>query len=164
METALRFDHVALPCFDVAASRRFYEEALGLELLSAFEGESPLWGGRFLLMMFGGGAGGAGVDLFALEGLAQPAEALPAGIRHVAIAAASAAELAAVEERLVRQGVWISERVDHGDHDSIYCFDPSGNQLEVTFRRRATAPSADPGAVLARWCEAHPAGLRGAGT
>jgi catechol-2,3-dioxygenase len=113
-------------------------------------------------MMFGG-AGGAGVDLFALEGLARPAEALPAGIRHVAIAAASPAELAAVEERLVRHGVRISERVDHGDHDSIYCFDPNGHQLEITFRRRATAPSGDPDGVLARWCEAHP-GQWGAGT
>jgi catechol 2,3-dioxygenase-like lactoylglutathione lyase family enzyme len=155
METALRFDHVALPCFDVAASRRFYEEALGLELLSAFEGDSTLWGGRFLLMMFGG-AGGAAVDLFALEGLARPEETLPAGIRHVAIAVASQAELAALEARLTRHGVWISERVDHGDHDSIYCFDPSGNQLEVTFRRRLHAAEGDPRRTLARWCEAHP--------
>jgi glyoxylase I family protein len=156
METALRFDHVALPCFDVAATRRFYEEALGLELLSAFEGDSPLWGGRFLLMMFGG-AGGAAVDLFALEGLARPEEALPAGIRHVAIAAASQAELAAREARLVRHGVWISERVDHGDHDSIYCFDPNGHQLEITFRRRPHAAQGDARRTLARWCEAHSA-------
>jgi len=156
MDRAFRFDHVALPCFEVAASRRFYEEALGLELLSATTGESPLWGGRFLLMAFGG-SGGAALDLFALEGLRRPDEALPAGIRHVAIAAASRAELAERRERLIQRGVWVSEPVAHGDHDSIYCFDPNGHPLEITWRHARRAEG-DPRETVARWCEARGGG------
>ena len=35
----LRIDHVALPMHDVAATRRFYEESLGLPLVAAWSSD-----------------------------------------------------------------------------------------------------------------------------
>jgi len=154
----LRVDHVALPCFDVAASRRFYEDALGLRLLAAFVADSELWRGRFLYMAFGGEGGGAALDLFAVEGLARPAEALPPGIRHVALALSSAEELETRRARLAAHGVWVSGPVAHGNHDSIYCFDPNGHQIELTFRQAAPgAGEPDAAGVAERWCAEHEA-------
>jgi catechol 2,3-dioxygenase-like lactoylglutathione lyase family enzyme len=152
----LQFDHVALPCFDVAASRRFYEDALGLRLLAAFTGDSELWRGRFLHLAFGSEGGGAALDLFAVEGLGRPEEALPPGIRHVALALASAEELATRRARLAAQGVWVSGPVAHGNHDSLYCFDPNGHQIELTFRRAAPGDGETKAAqVVERWCAEH---------
>ncbi|MGH7864783.1 MAG: VOC family protein, partial [Candidatus Binataceae bacterium] len=39
-------NHVALPCFDAAATRRFYRDVLGLKLVEAFSGRSEPWGNR----------------------------------------------------------------------------------------------------------------------
>jgi catechol 2,3-dioxygenase-like lactoylglutathione lyase family enzyme len=142
----LGIDHVALPCFDPEATRGFYEDALGLRLLGASEGESPLWGGRrFLLMIFS--AGGQALDLFAVEGMERPpCDALPAGARHVALALESPDDVEERARRLRSHGVWVSDLVGHGDHDSRYCFDPNGHQVELTFRR-ARRPASDPGAA-----------------
>jgi len=44
MSDLLRFDHLALPVFDAAATYRFYGEVLQLPLVDALSGDD--WGGR----------------------------------------------------------------------------------------------------------------------
>lgn len=52
----LRIDHLALPMYDAAATRIFYEEVLGLPLLDAHSGDD--WHGMPWLMMIFGDADG----------------------------------------------------------------------------------------------------------
>ncbi|HEX2484315.1 MAG TPA: VOC family protein [Myxococcota bacterium] len=137
MDTSLsHVDHVALPAYDLDATHRFYAGVLGLDFRGEQEGRSELWGGRGFRLRSYAAAGGALFDFFQVEGLARPDDALPVGLRHVALAVGSRAAVEAWRATLRAAGVWTSELVDHdGTHDSVYCFDPNGHQLEITWRR-----------------------------
>jgi catechol 2,3-dioxygenase-like lactoylglutathione lyase family enzyme len=159
-EAHLRIDHLALPSYDPEATHRFWSEQLGLKPLGVFEGTSDLWGGRrFLLSTYDAG-GGSILDFFCVEGLARPEDdPHPVGMRHVALGVESRAALYAWKRRLESHGSWVSELVDHGGtHDSIYCFDPNGLQVELTFRPQPLEPLPPEGmrSVLRRWAEARP--------
>jgi glyoxylase I family protein len=124
----LALDHVALPMYDVPATRAFYEESLGLELVSAYSGDD--WDGKPWLMMVFGDAGGRQVALCGFRGLRRAREAIPPDARHYALAA-TAGELGAWKKRLRGAGVVLREE-DHGTQRSIYFDDPNGNTLEIT--------------------------------
>ena len=149
--TPLALDHLALPVFDVAASRRFYGELLGLPLLSADSGDD--WGGRPWLMMVYGFGEGRTLALFALEGSEPPPPSdLPAETRHVALRVCSLDELASWRSKLGSQQIAVTED-DHGDQLSLYFRDPSDHVLELTAYRTSMseAPSQDAEAVIAQW-------------
>jgi catechol 2,3-dioxygenase-like lactoylglutathione lyase family enzyme len=127
---ALRFDHLALPVFDVAATYRFYREILQLPLTATLTGDD--WGGKPWLMMIFGTADGRQLALCALRGATPPhKDELPDDIRHFAFSVCSAHEQLAWKERLREHGVQFSEE-DHGSQRSIYFRDPNGIMLEIT--------------------------------
>lgn len=140
--TLFHVDHLALPSYDVDATHRFYAGTLGLEFRGELAGRSPLWGDRRYRLRSYAAPSGTLFDFFFVEGLERPAEeALPVGIRHVALGVASRVEVEAWQATLRGAGVWVSDLVDHGgSHDSIYCVDPNGHQIEITYRAPATAP------------------------
>lgn len=149
--TPLALDHLALPVFDVAASRRFYGELLALPLLSAQAGDD--WGGRPWLMMIYGCGEGRTLALFALAGSTPPPPGdLPAETRHVALRVGSLEELSRWRSKLEAARVAITEE-DHGDQLSLYFADPSSHVFELTAYRRFTSeqPSSDAEAVVSEW-------------
>ena len=130
-DTPLRFDHLAIPVYDAAATHRFYTEVLQLPLVEALSGDD--WGGKPWLMMFFGTGGGQLLALCALHGAQRPPpDGLPADIRHYAFSVASGAEQADWKARLRRHGIAFSEE-DHGTQHSIYFTDPNGIALEASW-------------------------------
>lgn len=86
-DAALRFDHLALPVYDAAATHRFYSEVLRLPLVEALSGDD--WGGRPWLMMFFWTGGAQLLALCALRGAPRPTpDGLPADVRHYAFSRA----------------------------------------------------------------------------
>lgn len=153
MTNMLRFDHLALPVFDVAATYRFYGEVLQLPLVDALCGDD--WGGKPWLMMFFGTGSGQLLALCALRGAERPpADGLPRDVRHYAFSVDSVAEQEEWKARLRRHGIALSEE-DHGRQHSIYFSDPNGILLEVTAPGSHTpaAAGADAQAVqkVERW-------------
>jgi catechol 2,3-dioxygenase-like lactoylglutathione lyase family enzyme len=155
--TALRFDHLALPVFDAAATYRFYSKVLGLPLVDALSGDD--WGGRPWLMMFFGVGGGQQLALCALRGARQPPpDDLPQDVRHYAFAVASRAEQEEWKARLRAHGVHYSEE-DHTRQHSLYFTDPNGIMLEVTSPASAAPQEAQAHALetVERWLSVHEA-------
>lgn len=128
----LAIDHVAVPCFDVRATRRFYGEVLGLPLVLAQSGSAEAWGGgEYLLMAFAIGDGGV-IDFFAFDGLRRPPpDGLPKDIRHVALTVPSRAAVTAYEERLERAAIehWTETHAEDDLH--VYVEDPNGVVIEI---------------------------------
>jgi len=130
--------HVALPCFDVAATHRFYADTLGLAPVEAHEGESEAWGGRFLHLGYALGDGTV-LSFFALADGASGelraavpgAGALPRDIAHLALDLESGAEIVPWRKRIEEAGAeaWVES---HEGGDSLYCVDPNGYVLELT--------------------------------
>ena len=152
---ALRFDHLAVPVYDAAATYHFYSDVLQLPLVDALTGDD--WGGRPWLMMFFGTGGAQLIALCALRGASRPAsDELPADVRHYAFSVATRAQQEEWIGRLRRNGVAYTEE-DHGRQHSIYFSDPNGILLEVTTPPSATTPRTDPRAAqrVRRWVEGH---------
>jgi len=153
-DAALRFDHLALPVFDAAATWHFYAEVLELPLVDAMSGDD--WGGRPWLMMFFGTASGQLLALCALRG-ARPAprDELPEDVRHYAFSVASPAEQERWRARLRAHGIAFTEE-DHGRQRSIYFRDPNGIVLEVTTPASIAGSVSEPAARqrVQRWIEA----------
>jgi catechol 2,3-dioxygenase-like lactoylglutathione lyase family enzyme len=150
----LRLDHVVLPVHDAAAARRFYGETLGLELRSAFGGDS--WGGRaWLMMVFALGDGARHLVLTVFDGLDRPHESpFPRDARHVAFAAESEEAWRAWKQKLSDANAehWVE---DHGGGPSIYIADPSGNIVEImSAPTPSLTPRGDANAFVERWIAA----------
>jgi catechol 2,3-dioxygenase-like lactoylglutathione lyase family enzyme len=130
----MRIDHVVLPSFDREKTERFYQQVLGLPLVDVFQGVSPLWGNRAFTLSAFALPGGARLELFSVDGMARPeSDGLPVGLRHVALAVASHADLAAWKARLEAARTWTSDFVPHGpERCSLYFFDPNGHYFELT--------------------------------
>ena len=153
-DTPLRFDHLAIPVYDAAATHRFYTEVLQLPLVEALSGDD--WGGKPWLMMFFATGGGQLLALCALHGAQRPpADGLPADVRHYAFSVASSAEQADWKARLRRHGIAFSEE-DHGTQHSIYFTDPNGIVLEVTTPQSppGSQPDAQAAERVRRWIAA----------
>jgi catechol 2,3-dioxygenase-like lactoylglutathione lyase family enzyme len=154
--TELALDHLALPSYDVDATRRFYADVLGLPLLYAYAGMSPAWGNRrYILLAYGLGGGGQ-IVFVSLEGMQRPPEDdLPKDLRHYSLSAESSRALTAWKKRLRRHQVQFWEE-DHGDQRSIYFNDPNGVVLEITYPASAMALPSDPAAeeLIRAWTRA----------
>ncbi len=129
MNAPLRLDHVAFPMYDVAATRRFYGETLGLPLAAAHSGDN--WEGKAWLMMIFADGDGRQIALCAFRGLRRRREGIPQDARHYALAAATPTHLNGWRKRLREAGVAFREE-DHGTQRSLYFDDPNGNILEIT--------------------------------
>jgi catechol 2,3-dioxygenase-like lactoylglutathione lyase family enzyme len=129
-------DHVALTCFDLKATERFYGELLGLPVAERANGVSAEWGGRAWQLAGFALPDGTLLDFFSIEGEERPA---PRGsldtVRHVALAVASRADLEAWRKTLEAAGHPVLEEQDHGEgRHSLYFSDPNGHYLELTCR------------------------------
>jgi catechol 2,3-dioxygenase-like lactoylglutathione lyase family enzyme len=129
---AFTFDHIALPCFDVVGTQRFYTEILECPLVYAQIGSAQAWNSHEFLLLAYRLPDGTVLDFFSYDGIRRPADdGLPKDIRHVAIAMAGRDEVAAYERRLKEASIsfW-TER--HGvDDPHLYVTDPNGVVLEI---------------------------------
>jgi catechol 2,3-dioxygenase-like lactoylglutathione lyase family enzyme len=134
--TLLGIDHVALACFDLPATERFYGELLGLPVVDRAGGVSEEWEGRAWQLRGFELPNGGLLDFFAIAGVTRPE---PRGfldtVAHVALGVATRADLEDWRKRLESHGHPILEEQDHGGgRYSIYCSDPNGWFLELTCR------------------------------
>ena len=154
---ALALDHVAIPVRDAAATRRFYSNTLGLELVDAISGEG--WDGYPWLMMIYADAAGRQIALCAFRGRRAARERIPTDARHYALSTATPRELTAWRKRLRAARVDFREE-DHGTQRSIYFEDPSGNILEITSspscRHAARGKGTAAARAVERWARARP--------
>jgi catechol 2,3-dioxygenase-like lactoylglutathione lyase family enzyme len=141
-----RVDHLALPCFDLEATRRFCVEVLGAPLVHAQSGEA------WLLTAYA--FAGVMLDYFVVLGEKRPPSRGRDEIRHHGIAIGSPEDLARWKERIVASGAetWTE---NHGSDAHLYFYDPSGNLFELTpdaWTVRAKGTSSDAAnAVIAAW-------------
>jgi catechol 2,3-dioxygenase len=112
--------HVVLNVKDVAASVKFYTEALGMEVMRLREGNAA-----FLSF-------GAQHHDIALFKASEDAEMGKLGLNHIAFQVdGGETELRHMYGRLVQYGAKVDYTTDHGMTHSVYFFDPDGNRLEI---------------------------------
>lgn len=129
--------HVAFRCRDVAETRHFYSDILGLELAAALAfdrspGGEPL---RYMHLFFRMGDGRF-IAFFDLPDHARP-DLFRRGsgfTRHVALEVADRPALEAARARMQAAGLEVDGPIDHGFVHSIYTYDPNGIQVELTCR------------------------------
>jgi catechol 2,3-dioxygenase-like lactoylglutathione lyase family enzyme len=136
--TPRMLNHLAYVTHDVAATTGFYTRVLGMELASTiFDDRVPSTGEKFpYFHVFFRMADGSTIAFFECLDLPPPAKAThPAydTFNHVALQAASRAELARWRKWLRKCGVEVLGPIDHkGLVESIYFHDPNGIRLELT--------------------------------
>lgn len=129
--------HIAYKCGDVEATRRFYEDVLGMPLtLTVTNTRVPTTGGEpvtyfHFFFELGDGSSIAFFDL-ADDEPPLPSPNTPPWVNHLALRLDSLEDLRAWRERLVAAGVDVTEELDHDFVHSIYFFDPNGVRLELT--------------------------------
>lgn len=136
-EAVLGLHHFAWRCRDAEATRRFYEDVLGLPLVHVIKkdhvpstGEYCPYVHIFFLMR-----DGSNLAFFDLgdDAAAEPSPNTPGWVNHIALKVESTAALSAMKRRLEAHGVEVIGVVDHdGFIESIYFFDPNGLRLELT--------------------------------
>ncbi len=136
----MAFHHVAVVTRDLAATHRFYTEAMGFTLVKVVAAPNPEprdgyepWS-RHVFYDTGNGEMFAVWDIHdAAIGEFDPAIAtglgLPIWSNHIAFAADSLDDLAARRERWLANGIDVLE-VDHGWCTSIYTTDPNNIMVE----------------------------------
>lgn len=137
----MAFHHVAVATRDLAATHRFYEEAMGFTLAKVVAAKTPEGGwAKHLFYDSGGG------ELFAVWDLHDESlgdwstglstgVGLPQWVNHIAFTARDAAHLEACKRRWLAQGSDVAE-VDHGWCVSIYTRDPNGTMVEWCWTTR----------------------------
>jgi len=129
--TSANFDHVALPCFDVRATHRFYGTILGWPLVFAQSGRAETWcDGDYLLLAYRLPDGSC-LDFFAYDGISRPApDGLPKDIRHIAIAVPKRDDVMVVKKQLENAKVALWEEIHEVDDLHVYATDPNGVVIE----------------------------------
>jgi catechol 2,3-dioxygenase len=129
-----RLGHVLMAVRDLDASKKFYMDILGFQLLE----QDPEHGGVFLKI----GVFGNTLDLFpstapdASPPSASDGRAMTGlGVKHVAFAVANEPDLEDAYRSLQAAGVRIHRALDHQSQKSIYFHDPDGNLLEIVWER-----------------------------
>lgn len=129
--------HFAWRCQDAEATRRFYEDLLGLPLVHVIRKDNVPSTGEFCpyVHIFFRMHDGSHIAFFDLgDGqAAQPSPNTPAWVNHIALRVADRAGLDAMHRRLLGAGVDVVGVTDHDGYiESIYFFDPNGLRLELT--------------------------------
>jgi catechol 2,3-dioxygenase len=117
-----RIGHVVLKVRDLARSRRFYTEVLGLELMFETPGIAFLASHR---------RDHHEIGLLEVGAAAEGPRGRQVGLAHVAFRLGDEAELKKAYRELKERQVPICFTVHHGITKSVYFEDPDGNQLEV---------------------------------
>jgi len=124
-----RLNHAVLYVRDVAASVRFYAEALGF---APIEGMADLRGAAFLRA--GGSTNDHDLGLFEVgpEASASAAGRGSVGLYHLAWEVDTLAELERIAGRLQELGA-LAGATDHGSTKALYAKDPDGIEFEVSW-------------------------------
>jgi catechol 2,3-dioxygenase len=132
-----RIGHILLTVRDLERSKAFYTGILGFKVLE----QDPDHGGLFLSL----GEYGNTLDLFPStdpDAFPRPPSGLGRrqglGMKHVAFAVATEADLKQAYFALKDAGVAIHRAVDHQSQMSIYFFDPDDYLLEIVWERPNT--------------------------
>ncbi len=132
-----RIGHILLTVRDLERSKAFYTDILGFKVLE----QDPNHGGLFLSL----GEYGNTLDLFPStdpDAYPRPQSGLGRreglGMKHVAFAVATEADLKQAYFALKDAGVTIHRAVDHQSQMSIYFFDPDDYLLEIVWERPNT--------------------------
>ena len=134
-------NHVAYRCRDAEQTRWFYEDVLGLPLVTApvFE-EVPGTGDHIPYMhLFFQLGNGETIAFFDQPETADEAKFARAESfdRHLALEVPDEAALLGWQKRINDAGVSCLGPIDHGFVKSVYMYDPNGLQVELTFRTGA---------------------------
>lgn len=119
-----RIAHVVLKVRDVARSKKFYTEVLGMDVMS--EMSTPP-----ILFLANNRRDHHEIALLEVGSQASAPPANAVGLVHVAFRLRSEEELRAAYKELKEKDVPISFTVNHGITKSVYFFDPDGHELEV---------------------------------
>jgi len=163
---AFKIDHIALPCFDVIATHRFYTQILECPLVHAQSGSAQAWDAHEFLLLAYGLPDGSTLDFFSYDGISRPADdGLPQDIRHIALAVPGRDDLAVLEDRLKQASVAFWTEVHSVDDRHLYVTDPNGVVLEILAEEdgaRRRSPDRD-GArrTLDRWLASRSPGCPG---
>ena len=156
--SAQRLHHHAIVVADQEATRRFYEDVIGLPLVATWcEVENVRGKDRTYCHTFYELADGSALAFFQFADPADHAELVsnePRALNHVALAV-TAAQQEEVMARLA-QAELAHRVVDHGYCRSLYVSDPDGSTLELTVDPPdvadiAATRRADAHRELARW-------------
>ncbi len=137
----MAFHHLALATNDMAATHRFYTEAMGFELVKAVVAPTPTGGwAKHIFYDTGGDGMIAFWDLH--DDTIGPFDAsisngigVPGWVNHLAFAA-ELDDLGSCTDRWLRTGLDVVE-IDHGFCRSIYTEDPNANTVEWCADTRA---------------------------
>jgi glyoxylase I family protein len=124
-------DHLAFPCFDVAATSRFYTEILGATLRHAQSGPAEAWNAKEYLLLAFQLPGGITIDFFSFDGIQRPETSLPKDIMHVALVVPTRAEVVCFQERFVKAEVPFWLETHDVDDVHVYLADPNGLTIEI---------------------------------
>ena len=119
-----KLSHYSIRTLDLEATRRFYTEVLGLEVMK----ELPEVKMLFLASNRRDHHEIALAEVGEQAGAPRPGDV---GLAHCAFRLKSMEDLIDAYREFKRRGVPISFTVNHGVTRSIYFLDPDGNQLEV---------------------------------
>jgi len=157
-----RLHHTAYVTRDLEATRKFYEEVIGLPLIATWSESDELFGAKrvYCHLFFGLADGGA----LAFFKFAKPQDQElfgpkmpPSPFHHIALKVDQEAQQA-IEQRLKAAGYQEPQTfvLEHGYCRSVYVTDPNGMILEFTLdhpdaQNISRARRADAHAVLKRW-------------
>jgi glyoxylase I family protein len=130
------FDHLAFACRNVAETRIFYEDILGLPLVLTLILQDPFRndGARYCHFFFEIGHGNF-IAFFDHEAMFKPEDFdEESGFHHhIAMKVASDDIVQDYRQRLMAAGIE-AHYVDHGFYHSLYFTDPNGINLEITHK------------------------------
>lgn len=155
-----RLHHTAYVSKDLEATRRFYEEVIGLPLIATYCEKDEMFGKeRTYCHCFFGLADGSALAFFQFADAEDQAEfgpTMPATPFHHIALDVDAETQAAIEKRIADHGLKSGYVLEHGYCRSVYIEDPNGMIVEFTVdapeavaddaKRRAAAH-----AELRRW-------------
>lgn len=119
-----RLGHVVIKVAELARSRTFYTEVLGMQVMNDSSGAG-------LLFLANGGRDHHELALLEVGPQAERPTAGMKGLAHIAFRLESRAELEAAYREFKDRGIPISFTCRHGITDSVYFLDPDGHELEV---------------------------------
>jgi glyoxylase I family protein len=148
-------DHLAFPCFDVAATSRFYTEILGATLRHAQSGPAEAWNAKEYLLLAFQLPGGITIDFFSFDGIRRPETSLPKDILHIALVVPTRTEVMRFQERFVNAEVPFWLETHEVDDVHVYAADPNGLTIEILaeqdgMRSRKSDPE-EAKRVVERW-------------
>jgi catechol 2,3-dioxygenase-like lactoylglutathione lyase family enzyme len=132
------FHHVALATRDLAATHRFYTEAMGFELVKVVTAPTDSPGGWAKHLFYKTGDSDGLIAFWDLHDDSVPDTwspaistglGLPLFANHIAFDATDLDDIATRRQRLLDAGETVTE-IDHGWCTSIYALDPNGILVE----------------------------------